>query len=89
MQAHTKAYLEHFGYGEEDFIPCEFCGKRAVDIMHIIPRSKFGKKRIDERDSILNLMAGCRTCHQKFDDGYRWTIEEAQKIHLFNLSRII
>lgn len=90
MQPHTKNYLDHFGYGEEDFIFCEFCNKkRAVDICHIIPRSKFGKKRIDERDSILNLMAGCRECHIAFDDGRKWTIEEAQKIHLTNLSRLI
>ena len=88
MQPHVRNYLNAFGYAEQDFIPCEFCGKQAVDICHIIPRSKFGKKRREERDSVINCMAGCRECHTAFDDGKKWTIEEAQKIHLFNLSKL-
>ena len=65
---------------------CELCNIRvAVDIMHIIPRSKFGKKRKDEQDDISNLCAGCRECHTLFDDGKKWTIAEVQEIHKNNL----
>lgn len=87
MQNHVKVYLEYFGYGEQDTILCEFpeCSKRAVDICHIIPRSKFGKNRKEDQDHIQNLMAGCRECHTAFDDGKKWTIEEAQEAHLLNM----
>jgi len=57
MQRHTKIYLEYLGYGEQDFIPCEHCGKKAVDIHHIIYRSHGGA------DNIENLIALCRKCH--------------------------
>ena len=83
MQNHVKVYYEYFHYGEEDVIMCEFCRiRRAVDICHIIPRSKFGKNRKEEQDDIKNLMAGCRECHTDYDDKYKWTVEEAQEIHL-------
>ncbi len=64
MQKHTKVYLQYFNFTPEDFIPCELCGSKAVDIHHIVPRSKFGSKRKDEQDNIINLMALCRTCHE-------------------------
>jgi len=56
MKPHTKVYLRHFGYGEQDMIPCEICKKRAVDIHHITGRGK-GK------DVIENLIALCREHH--------------------------
>jgi len=91
MQNHVKVYLEAFGYGQDDWIKCERpeCNNRAVDIMHLIPRSKFGKKRKDEQDNILNLFGGCRQCHTAYDDGKKWTLEEMQEIHLYNLSKLI
>lgn len=58
MQKHTKIYMDYFGYGIEDFIPCEACGAKAVDIHHIHGRGK-GK------DVIENLMALCRKHHAK------------------------
>lgn len=58
MTPHAKIYLAHFDYGQQDFIPCECCGKPAVDIHHITGRGK-GK------DEIKNLMALCRKCHEK------------------------
>lgn len=82
MKAYTKTYMDYFGYGIEDFIPCEICGERAVDIMHIIPQSKFGKKRKLDRDDIKNLMAGCRGCHIDYDHHKKWTSEEITQIHL-------
>ncbi len=65
MQKHTKIYLEHHGYTIADFIPCEVCGAKSVDIHHIEPRSKFGSKTKEEQDNINNLIALCRECHDK------------------------
>ena len=56
MQKHVKVYMEHFGYGEQDYIKCELCASRAVDIHHIHGRGK-------DKDVIENLMALCRKCH--------------------------
>lgn len=56
MVKYKETYLDYFGYGEQDFIPCEACGKIAVDVHHISGRGK-GK------DEINNLMALCRKHH--------------------------
>jgi len=56
MQKHTKVYFRYFDYGEQDMIPCEICGARAVDIHYITGRGK-GK------DVIENLIALCREHH--------------------------
>ena len=58
MQKHTKIYLDYFNYGEQDFIPCEVCGCKAVDIHHIFGRGK-------GMDEMWNLMALCRRCHTR------------------------
>jgi len=65
MKNHTKIYLKHFGYGIEDFIPCESCGAKAVDIHHIEARGMGGDKKADD---INNLMALCRQCHLVMGD---------------------
>jgi len=65
MRKHTKIYLDYFGYDQSDFICCEVCGKKAIDIHHVKPRGMGGSK---ERDKIENLMALCRVCHEKFGD---------------------
>ena len=57
--------MEHFGYDVSDFIPCEVCGGRAVDIHHIKARGMGGSKFKNEVD---NLMALCRNCHLKYGD---------------------
>ena len=62
MQKHTKVYFNFFGYDESSYIECEMeCGSRAVDIHHLIKRSKIGGKQ--ERDHIENLVGLCRDCH--------------------------
>lgn len=76
MKAYTQTYLDHFGYTTADFIPCECCGDKAVDIHHIEARSK----RKDLENDITNLMALCRTCHVKFGDKIAFK-HELQKIH--------
>ena len=68
MQPHTINYLKAMGLTPADFIPCEVCTKQAVDIHHVIPRSKFGKKRKAEQDHISNLIALCRQCHNLAHD---------------------
>jgi hypothetical protein len=65
MKNHTKVYLKHFGYTGEDFIPCETCGARAVDIHHIEARGMGGTKK---EDTIDNLMALCREHHLEYGD---------------------
>ena len=59
MQPHVKIYMQHFGYGEQDVISCENCGRRAVDIHHLVFRSHGGGNDIE------NLMALCRDCHDE------------------------
>ena len=57
MSDYRQAYYDRFGYDRGDFIPCELCGKKAVEIHHIIHGA--GKRDHD----INNLMALCRECH--------------------------
>ena len=65
MKKHVKVYLDHFGFAGDDFIPCEICGARAVDIHHIDCRGMGGSKK---KDTIDNLMAVCRQCHIDYGD---------------------
>ena len=64
MKRHTKIYFDYFGYTIADFVPCEICNARAVDIHHIEARGMGGS----EKDSIDNLMAVCRKCHLEYGD---------------------
>lgn len=65
MKKHTKIYMNHFNYVLDDFIPCEICGSRAVDIHHIENRGSGGSSN---KDVIENLMAVCREDHIKYGD---------------------
>ena len=65
MQKHTQIYFEYFGYVPGEFVPCEVCGCKAVDINHIDCKGIGGSK---EKDYIQNLMAMCRQGHLKFGD---------------------
>lgn len=76
MKNYTKTYLDYFGYSIADFIPCEICQDRAVDIHHIQARSQ----RKDLENDITNLMALCRICHTEYGDKKQF-IEHLQKIH--------
>ena len=81
MKNHTKVYLNHIGYIGEDFIPCEVCGSKAVDIHHIHRRGMGGSK---DADKIENLMAVCRSCHIEYGDKTRYfeLLLNAHKIKL-------
>lgn len=77
MRKHTKIYFDAFGYTKDEFISCEICGKRAVDIHHINCRGMGGTQ---EKDKIENLMAVCRECHIKYGDKKEY-IELLQETH--------
>jgi hypothetical protein len=57
--------MSFFGYDQSDFIPCEICGTQAIDIHHIECRGMGGTK---QPETISNLMAVCRPCHEKYGD---------------------
>ena len=65
MKKHVKIFLQNFGLGEQDFIPCLMCGQRAVDIHHLEPRGMGGSKT---KDRIENLVELCRKCHTKAEN---------------------
>lgn len=69
MVPHKKGYLDFFypGWGEDDFIPCEMCGRRACDIHHIFARGMGGDPQ-KKRETPDNWMALCRPCHDKAED---------------------
>jgi len=62
MRCHVRNYFKFFGYGEQDFVPCEICGSRAVDIHHLTYRSHGGD------DTVNNCMALCRYHHDMVHD---------------------
>jgi len=82
VKPHTKTYLNHFGYTKADFIPCEVCGAKAVDIHHIEPRGMGGSKK---KDYIENLQALCRKCHHEADFGTKLPKEKLKEIHYTRL----
>lgn len=86
MKKHTKVYLDYFNYGIEDFIPCEVCGSRAVDIHHIDCRGMGGSKKAD---TIENLIALCRYCHVVMGDTktHLEYLKETHKIKLDGKSK--
>lgn len=69
--------MQHFGYVLDDFIPCEVCGSRAVDIHHIHRRGIGGNPNADRID---NLMAVCRSCHVEYGDKKEY-LQWLQEIH--------
>ena len=59
MVKHKRNYLKSIGAGEQDFVPCEICGREAHHIHHIIFRSAGGT------DAAGNLVALCGCCHER------------------------
>jgi hypothetical protein len=84
MKPHTKIYMDHFGYDINSWIPCEVCGKTAIDIHHLEARGIGGSK---EADNIENLMALCREDHLKYGDKKQYK-EWLKEIHEQRLSMV-
>jgi 5-methylcytosine-specific restriction endonuclease McrA len=83
MKKHTKIYLDAMGYDTTDFIPCEICGAKAVDIHHIEARGMGGSKGAD---TIENLMAVCRQCHNTYGDLKNYK-EMLKEIHYLRINK--
>lgn len=79
MKRHTKIYMDFFGYDISDFIPCEVCGAKAVDIHHINAKGRGGNPKGD-KDVIENLQALCRKHHLEFGDKKEWK-DWLKKLH--------
>jgi 5-methylcytosine-specific restriction endonuclease McrA len=84
LKKHTKVYIEAMGYTDTDFICCEVCNRRAVDIHHIEPRGMGGSKLMDTPE---NLMALCRECHHEADFGVELSKDFLQAVHLKKLNK--
>lgn len=74
MTKHCKIYMNHFDYKADEFIPCEICNSRSVDIHHINGRG-MGKNVIE------NLMSLCRICHNEIHNTVKFTRQQVQEIH--------
>jgi hypothetical protein len=85
MKKHTKIYLDAMGYDTNSWIPCEVCQATAVDIHHIEARGMGGS---NNRDTIDNLMALCRTCHHEADFGTSLKKDFLKEVHLSHIQRV-
>jgi len=72
---YTKIYMNHYDYGEQDFIICEVfgCSKRANSIHHLKKRARSGT------DDIWNLIALCQPHHHKADNNENFNNELKNK----------
>ena len=84
MKPYTRNYFDFFGIeydiptGYHDYIDCEVCKSQAVEIHHIIKKSQGGK------DNVENLIAVCRSCHNKAHDE-TLKQKDLQRIHDINI----
>ena len=81
MKKHIKVYFDYYNYDESEFIPCELCEAKAVDIHHLTPKGMGGSKT---KDYIENLIAVCRECHLKCHDKPDFN-QNARAIHQKNI----
>lgn len=81
MQKHTKIYMDYFDYFGDEFIPCELCGSRSVDVHHLTAKGMGGSKT---KDYIENLIGVCRECHVKCHGSIDFN-NKAKAIHKQNL----
>jgi 5-methylcytosine-specific restriction endonuclease McrA len=85
VKNHTKVYLKAFGYDTNSWIACEVCGGTAVDIHHLNARGMGGSKIAD---TIENLMALCRNCHQEADFGTSLKKDFLKEVHLSHINKV-
>jgi len=82
MKRYIKVFYKFFGYDICDFVPCEWCGKRAVNIHHIKKRGMGGSKKLDV---IENLASVCMEHHTKADNEPEFN-EKLKEKHLINVA---
>ena len=85
MKNHTKIYLKFFDFDASDFIPCEVCGDKAVDIHHVSGRG-MGGSPTKEKDVPENLIALCRPCHDRAELIREPTISKEEIIEIHKLT---
>ena len=56
--SHVENYRAEWGFGEQDTVLCERCGRRADHFHHIRFRSHGGG------DEVANIIAVCLKCHE-------------------------
>jgi len=76
MKPYVKTYLTYFSYSEGDFIPCEVCGAKCVEVHHLEPKSIAKAKE----NLIDNLIGVCRDCHNQCHSSRQFN-EDAKLIH--------
>ena len=81
---YKQLYRKHFGYLNDEYVPCEMCGGTAVDVHHVKYKSCGGK------DEIENLVGLCRTCHNRahFKEEPYLEREDLLTVHKEILTRI-
>ncbi len=62
MIKYKRDYFKHYGITEADVLFCK-CGRVAVDLNHIKPKSLGGS------DHYSNIEPICRICHDKIHNG--------------------
>ncbi len=85
MQNHTKIYLNAYSLTIADFVACEICGRRAVDIHHIDARGMGGDPK-GLKYRIENLQACCRECHNERGDKKEF-MAELYSLHKFSMDQ--
>tara|TARA_R100001086_G_scaffold199785_1_gene115963 strand:- start:994 stop:1266 length:273 start_codon:yes stop_codon:yes gene_type:complete len=83
MKKYIKNYLLFFDYDECDFIKCEMCNARAVDIHHLVARG-IGGTKCDNINEVPNLIALCRSCHIKAENNKEFN-KQCKITHLKNM----
>lgn len=83
--------MDYFGCDESSFICCEVCDDnnklvKAVDIHHISCKGMGGDPQ-KKKDVIENIMAVCRSCHEKYGDKTQWK-DYLKEIHLRFMSKV-
>ena len=72
MKNYTRTYLTVINELTDDndtFVPCECCGGRSTEIHHILNKNRLIEHGIlNLKDTIENIMAICRGCHDEFGD---------------------
>lgn len=81
MVKYKKVYLDYYGLDVTDYIGCEICQAKAVDIHHLEIKGMGGSKT---KDYIENLIAICRSCHTKCHSSIKFNTK-AKEIHKNNL----